>query len=371
MIDGGSSTSGASPPTSSSSARKQRDRREKAGNAPPESTLEAPRTPERQLWMRPRRPVTSRCNPFTTRSPILLTIPANSPGVKAGSLVRAWLPFPQEYRQQRDVKLISASPEPKADRPQCHRGKSGHRRRAAHGLFRAAGHRPARSPSSSSWSLITTPSRIIPSLTRPRCSRCRPIGTAPVWASVRRTSSSRPRSAIRSPRIIGNETNALAKARKIFHWVSANIPVERGGRVLHHPVFCHQRLHRPARRLRRPEHRVHHHVPHRRHPGALAERMGDQARRQLGHARLGRDLHRPVGLAAGRRLLRREEIGRSAHRRLLLRPPGQLPDDREPRLGPGTLSRQSNPCVPSRPTSSAAKWKWTARTSTSTSGTTP
>src|SRR5207249_4951357 len=33
----------------------------------------------------------------------------NSPGVKQGSLVRMWLPFPQEYRQQKDVKLLSAS----------------------------------------------------------------------------------------------------------------------------------------------------------------------------------------------------------------------------------------------------------------------
>src|SRR3954468_24058186 len=39
-----------------------------------------------------------------------LTVPANTPGAKAGSLVRAWLPYPQAYRQQSDVRLISAAP---------------------------------------------------------------------------------------------------------------------------------------------------------------------------------------------------------------------------------------------------------------------
>jgi transglutaminase-like putative cysteine protease len=46
-----------------------------------------------------------------------LTIPGNTPGMKVGSLVRVWLPFPQEYRQQRDVKLISATPEPRLIAP--------------------------------------------------------------------------------------------------------------------------------------------------------------------------------------------------------------------------------------------------------------
>ena len=41
-----------------------------------------------------------------------LTIEPNAPGVHKGSKVRVWLPYPQEYRQQRDVKLLSASPQP-------------------------------------------------------------------------------------------------------------------------------------------------------------------------------------------------------------------------------------------------------------------
>src|SRR3954462_5330718 len=51
-----------------------------------------------------------------------ITIDANIPDVKRGSLVRVWLPYPQEYRQQRDVKLISASPEPKLIAPAAQDG---------------------------------------------------------------------------------------------------------------------------------------------------------------------------------------------------------------------------------------------------------
>lgn len=46
-----------------------------------------------------------------------LTISSNTPVVKVGSLIRAWLPYPQEYRQQRHVKLISTSPEPRLVAP--------------------------------------------------------------------------------------------------------------------------------------------------------------------------------------------------------------------------------------------------------------
>ena len=46
-----------------------------------------------------------------------VTIYSNNPALKPGAVVRVWLPFPQEYRQQHDVKLISASPEPKLVAP--------------------------------------------------------------------------------------------------------------------------------------------------------------------------------------------------------------------------------------------------------------
>lgn len=49
--------------------------------------------------------------PIRHRIHYTLTVPAAARGMKAGAVVRCWLPFPQEYRQQKDVRLVSASPE--------------------------------------------------------------------------------------------------------------------------------------------------------------------------------------------------------------------------------------------------------------------
>src|SRR5687767_8718025 len=48
--------------------------------------------------------------PVRHRIRYTLSVPADAKGLKVGALVRCWLPFPQEYRQQKDVRLISASP---------------------------------------------------------------------------------------------------------------------------------------------------------------------------------------------------------------------------------------------------------------------
>ncbi len=51
--------------------------------------------------------------PVKQRVTYRLTVPADAPGMKTGAIVRVWLPFPQEYRQQKDVKLIHSSPDHK------------------------------------------------------------------------------------------------------------------------------------------------------------------------------------------------------------------------------------------------------------------
>ena len=48
--------------------------------------------------------------PIRQRITYSLIVPADAPGFKPGALVRVWLPFPQNYRQQTDVKLIRTSP---------------------------------------------------------------------------------------------------------------------------------------------------------------------------------------------------------------------------------------------------------------------
>src|SRR5687768_5253278 len=42
--------------------------------------------------------------PTKQRVTYTLTVPGKVKGAKAGSVLRVWLPFPQEYRQQREVK---------------------------------------------------------------------------------------------------------------------------------------------------------------------------------------------------------------------------------------------------------------------------
>src|SRR5690606_38846493 len=40
-----------------------------------------------------------------------LTVSPSHPRIREGATVRCWLPFPKEYRQQKNVKLVSSSPE--------------------------------------------------------------------------------------------------------------------------------------------------------------------------------------------------------------------------------------------------------------------
>jgi transglutaminase-like putative cysteine protease len=48
--------------------------------------------------------------PIRHRITYKLTVRPERPGARAGSLVRCWLPFPQEHRRQQAVKLIRTSP---------------------------------------------------------------------------------------------------------------------------------------------------------------------------------------------------------------------------------------------------------------------
>ena len=167
-----------------------KQRRAQAGNAPPEPKWkltghlqaivdEAEKTGAVEI------------QPVRHRLSYTVTLRANTPGVKAGSLARVWLPYPQEYRQQRDVKLISASPEPKLIAPSAVEGNpvSGGPQRTLY--FEQQVTDPAK-PLEFREFVEYTSFAYYPSWTRRRCSRCRRIGTAPAWASVRRTSSSRP-----------------------------------------------------------------------------------------------------------------------------------------------------------------------------------
>jgi transglutaminase-like putative cysteine protease len=151
-----------------------------------------------------------------------VTLRANTPGVKAGSRVRVWLPYPQEYRQQRDVKLISASPEPKLIAPSAVEGNpvSGGPQRTAY--FEQQVTDPAK-PLEFKEVVEYTSFAYYPRLDE---GKVQPLPADWNGACL----GERPPHIVFTPQIrkrvaaiVGHETNPLAKARKIFRWVSANV----------------------------------------------------------------------------------------------------------------------------------------------------
>lgn len=151
-----------------------------------------------------------------------LTIPANTPGVKVGSTVRVWLPYPQEYRQQRNVKLISASPKERLVASSGVEGNpvAGAAQRTVYFEEQIAD--PSK-PLEFKLAFDYVSFAYYPKLDE---AKVQPLPAGWNGACL----SERPPHIVFTPEIrsqvaviIGQETNALAKARKIFHWVSANI----------------------------------------------------------------------------------------------------------------------------------------------------
>lgn len=161
-------------------------------------------------------------HPVRHRITVTLTLRPNTPGVKAGSQARVWLPFPQEYRQQRDVKLISASPEPKLIAPNAIDGNpvGGAPQRTIYMEQQVAD--PGQAMEFKEVFEYTCFAYY------PRLEEAKVQPLPADWNGA--CLGERPPHIVFTPalrrqaaRIIGGETNPLAKARKIFRWVSANI----------------------------------------------------------------------------------------------------------------------------------------------------
>ena len=152
-----------------------------------------------------------------------LTINSNNPAIIAGSLVRVWLPFPQEYRQQRDVKLISASPAPKLISPNAVEGNP-------------VGGGAQRTVYFEQQVIAPTQPLVFKEVFEytsfayyPKLDEARVQALPSDWNGA--SLGERLPHIVFTPEIrkqvaelVGKETNALIKARKIFRWVSANIP---------------------------------------------------------------------------------------------------------------------------------------------------
>ncbi len=152
-----------------------------------------------------------------------LTIRPTHPAIKPGALVRVWLPFAQEYRQQRDIKLVKADPEPKTIAPGAVDGSrvTGGAQRTVY--FEQTIEDVAR-PLVFSEVIEFTSFAYYPKLDEQKA-----VGLPMDWNGA--YLNERPPHLVFDPaivaktrEIVGQETNPLRQARLIFHWVSRNIP---------------------------------------------------------------------------------------------------------------------------------------------------
>jgi transglutaminase-like putative cysteine protease len=145
-----------------------------------------------------------------------LTVKDSCERVVPGAMVRAWLPYPQEYRQQSRVRLLGSSPEVKEVAP------NGSTHRTVY--FEETIGDDARPPRFEvQYEFVTAA----------YCPDLDPLGVEPydtdsnVYGEF--TAERLPHIALTpevralSAEIVGDETNPLRKALRIFTWVSKNI----------------------------------------------------------------------------------------------------------------------------------------------------
>ena len=146
-----------------------------------------------------------------------LRVREGHPRLRPGAQVRCWLPFPQEYGQQRDVRLIAADP------PDAVVAPSGHPQRTIYfeqTVVDAA--QPPRFVAEFEFVTRACVPRLDPAQVDPYQT------DSPLY---REFTAERPPHIVFTPEvrrlaaeIVGEEVNPLLKARRIFGWVSENIP---------------------------------------------------------------------------------------------------------------------------------------------------
>ncbi|HOA73153.1 MAG TPA: transglutaminase domain-containing protein [Phycisphaerae bacterium] len=161
--------------------------------------------------------------PIRHRITYKLTVKPNRPGAKPGSLLRCWLPFPQEYRQQKDIKLIRTSPTEHVVSPIATEGSyvEGSPHRTVYMERRIED--PAQ-PVQFEEEFEYTSFAYYPPLSD---DAARPLsaGIDPRYLAER------PPHIVFTPKlketvdkVVGDEKNPLARARLIYHYVSETIP---------------------------------------------------------------------------------------------------------------------------------------------------
>jgi len=152
-----------------------------------------------------------------------ITVPVDHPAIRPGARVRAWLPFPQETDLQREVRLVEAAPgEPRV-------APAGRLDPAAEGCLQRSVCLEA---------VVADPPQplefreVFEFVSSAYCSELDESRAEPLpadWGGA--FLGERPPHIVFTPgirrqvaEIVGDETNPLARARRIFRWVSRSIP---------------------------------------------------------------------------------------------------------------------------------------------------
>lgn len=161
-------------------------------------------------------------SPLRHRIHYRVVIHAKHPRLKPGAIARAWLPYPQEYGSQRNVRLILSSPPRGTIAPNGSPHRSIYLEKQVVRLedevaFEVVVEFDSRAHVRADSTPPRTPENVQP---HDRESEL-----------FRRYTSERPPHIVFSPevralvsQIVGDESNPLERARRIFHWVSAHIP---------------------------------------------------------------------------------------------------------------------------------------------------
>ena len=152
--------------------------------------------------------------PIRHRIKYTLTVSPQAPHLTPGALVRVWLPFPQEHERQFDVKLLGTSPSHAILAPPTAPQRTIY--------FEQRAPDPIK-PMTFEETFEFTSSAYYPELDQ---AKTRPLPAN--WAGG--NLSERPPHIVFTPQlkqtvaqIVGDETNPLTRARKIFHWICGNI----------------------------------------------------------------------------------------------------------------------------------------------------
>jgi hypothetical protein len=198
------------------------DRRTAAGNSPPPTAWQL-KDHLAKIVSEAERSDSPEVLPVKHRFSHAITIRGNHPKIKVGSVVRVWMPFAQEYRQQREVKLIHASPEPKMMAPSGVEGNpvtSGAQRTVYFEHVVVDRTKPLIFQQVFEYNSYAYYPKLDPVRALPLPSDWNQAYLNERLPHIDFT----PEIRNEVNAIIGSETNPMIRAQKIFHWVSTNIP---------------------------------------------------------------------------------------------------------------------------------------------------